>query len=135
MIILFGADLKANNMSTNDDRYVGACSLIEFRRLAVSNENAAESNVSHFRNPSSASLNDCLSQKAVDATESINGHSDRRHLVTASIKRYPLRDKSNDRLNPRAGSLTIEAVDALHSIFVVKKKWMKYKDTLGKYPP
>jgi hypothetical protein len=113
MIILFGADMKANNMSTNDDHYVGACSLIEFRQSAVLNENAAESIVSHFRNPPRASSNDRLSQKAADATESINGNSDRCHLGTASIERYPLRDKSNDRLIKNAGTLTIEAVDAL----------------------
>jgi hypothetical protein len=92
MIILFGADMKANNMSSNDDCYVGACSLIEFRRSAVLNENAAESMVSPIRTPSRASSNDRLSQKAVDATESINKNSDRCHLGTASIKRYPLRD-------------------------------------------
>jgi hypothetical protein len=98
MIILFGADMKANDMSTNDDCYVGACSLIEFRQSAVSNENAAERIVSHVRNPSRASLNDRLSQKAADATERINRNSDICPLGTASINMYPLRDKLNDCL-------------------------------------
>jgi hypothetical protein len=94
-ILLFGADKKANNMSTNDDYYLGACSLIEFKRSDVSNENAAKSIVLHLRNQTRASLNDRLSQKEVDATESINGNSNRCHLGTTSINRDPLRDKSN----------------------------------------
>jgi hypothetical protein len=84
-ILLFGADTKANDMSTNDDCYRGACSLIEFKQSAVLNENAAESIVLHFRNPSRALSNDRFSQKAVDATESISRNSDRFHLGTASI--------------------------------------------------
>ncbi len=60
-ILLFGADKMANNMSTNDDCYLGACSLIKFKRLAVSNENAAKSIVLHFRSPTRPSLNDRLS--------------------------------------------------------------------------
>ncbi len=63
-------------MSTNDDCYLGACNLMEFKRSDVSNENAAKSIVLHFRNQIRASSNDCLSQKEVDATESINGNSD-----------------------------------------------------------
>ncbi len=121
-------------MSTNDDFYLGACSLREVKRSAVSNENAAKSIVLHFRNPSRASSNDRLSQKAVDATESINGNSDRFHLGTASINRDPLRDKSNYRLIKIAGTLILEAFDALRSNFVVKKECMKYKSTLGEYP-
>jgi hypothetical protein len=121
-------------MSTNDDCYLGVCSLIEFKQSAVSNENAAKSIVLHFRNPSRASLNDRLSQKAVDATESINGNSDRCHLGTASINRDPLRDKSNCRLIKNAGTLTLEAIDALCSNFAVEKECMKYKSTLGEYP-
>ncbi len=79
-------------MSTNDDCYLGACSLIEFKQSAVSNENAAKSIVLHYMNPTRASSNDRLSQKEVDATESINGYSDRFHLGTTSINRDPLRD-------------------------------------------
>ncbi len=133
-ILLFGADKMANNMSTNDDCYLGACSLIEFKWSVVLNENAAKSIVLHFRNPSRASLNDRLSQKAVDAAESINRNSDRFHLGTASINRDPPRDKSNCRLIKYAGTLTLEAVDALRSNFAVEKKCMKYKSTLGEYP-
>jgi hypothetical protein len=121
-------------MSTNDDCYLGACSLIEFKQSAVSNENASKSIMLHFRNPTRASLNDRLSQKAVDATESINGNSDRFHLGTASINRDTLRDKSNRRLIKYAGTLTLEAVDALPSNFAVDKECMKYKSILGEYP-
>jgi hypothetical protein len=71
-------------MSTNDDCYLGACSLIELKQSAVLNENAVKSIMLHFRNPTRASLNDRMSQKAVDATESIKGNSDRFHLGTAS---------------------------------------------------
>jgi hypothetical protein len=70
--LLFGADKKANNMSTNDDCYIGAYNLTEFKQSDVSNKNAAKSTVLHFRNQTRASLNDRLSQKEVDATESIN---------------------------------------------------------------
>ncbi len=80
-------------MSTNDDCYLGVCSLIEFKQSAVSNENAAKSIMLHSRNPSRASSNDCLSQKAVDATERINKNSNQFYLVTAPINRDPLRDK------------------------------------------
>ncbi len=124
----------ANNMSTNDDCYLCACSLIECKQSAALNENAAKSIVLHFRNPSRAPLNDRLSQKAVDATESINRNSDRFHLGTASINRDPPRDKSNFRLIKYAGTLTLEAVDALRSNFAVKKECMKYKSTFGEYP-
>jgi hypothetical protein len=117
-------------MST-DDCYLGACNLIEFKQSAVSNENAVKSIVLHFRNPSRASLNDRSSQKAVDATESINKNSDRFHLGTASINRDPLRDKLNCRLIKNAGTLTLEAVDALRSNFLVEKECMKYKSILG----
>ncbi len=118
-------------MSANNDCYLGACNLIEFKQSAVSNVNAAKSIVLHFRNPSRASLNDRLSQKAVDATECINKNSDRFHLGTASINRDPLRDKLNCRLIKNAGTLTLEAVDALRSNFVVEKECMKYKSILG----
>jgi hypothetical protein len=121
-------------MSTNDDCYLGACNLIEFKRSDVSNENAAMSIVLHSRNQTRASLNDCLSQKEVDATESTNKNSNRFHLGTASINRDPLRDKSNCRLIKYAGTLTLEAVDALRSNFAVKKKCMKYTSILGEYP-
>ncbi len=84
-------------MSANDDCYLGACSLIEFKQSAILNENAAKSIVLHFRNSSGVSSNDHLSQKAVDATESINKIFDRCHLGTVSINRDPHRDKSNCR--------------------------------------
>jgi hypothetical protein len=71
-ILLFGADTKANNMSTNYYCYLGACNLIVFEQSDVSNENAAKSIVLYFRNQTRASSNDHLSQKDVDATESIN---------------------------------------------------------------
>ncbi len=73
-------------------------------------------------------------KKEVDATESINGNSDRFHLGTASINRDPLRDKSNCCLIKYAGTLTLEAVDALRSNFAVNKECMKYKSILGDYP-
>jgi hypothetical protein len=82
-------------MLTNDDCYIGAYNLIEFKQSDVSNENAAKSIVLHFRNQTRASLNDRLSQKEVDANESINGNSKRFHLGTVSINRDPLRDKSD----------------------------------------
>jgi hypothetical protein len=94
-ILLFGADIKANDMSTNDDCYLGAYNLMEFKQTDVANENAAKSIVLYFRNQTRASSNDRLSQKEVDATESINGNSNIFHLGTASISRDPLRDKSN----------------------------------------
>jgi hypothetical protein len=84
-------------------------------------------------NPSRAS-NDHLSQKAVNATESINRNSNRCHLGTTSIIRDPLRDKLNCRLIKNVGTLTREAVDALCSNFAVKKECMKCKSTLGEYP-
>ncbi len=121
-------------MPTNDDCYLGACSLIEFKQSAVLNENAAKSIMLHLRNPSRASSNDRSSQKAVDATESINGNSNRFHLDTASINRGPLKDKSNCHLTKNAGTLALEAIDALRSNFAVKKECMKYKSTLGEYP-
>ncbi len=114
-------------MSTNDDCYLGACNLIEFKQSDVLNENAAKSIVLHFRNQTRASLNDCLSQKEVDATEIINQNLDRFHLGTVSINRDPLRYKSNCRLIKYAGTLSLEAVDALHSNFAVDNKCMKYK--------
>ncbi len=55
-------------MSANDDCYIGAYNLMEFKRSDVLNENAAKSIVLHFKNQTRASLNDCLSQKEVDAT-------------------------------------------------------------------
>jgi hypothetical protein len=121
-------------MSTNDDCYIGAYSLMEFNQSDVLNENAAKSIVLHFRNQTRASSNDHLSQKEVDATESINRNSDRFHLGTASINRDPLRDKSNCRLIKYARTLTLEAVDALRSNFAVDKECMKYKSILGEYP-
>jgi hypothetical protein len=75
-----------------------------------------------------------LSQKEVDATESINGNTNRFDLGTMSIIRDPLRDKSNCRLIKYAGTLTLEAVDALRSNFAVDKECMKYKSILGEYP-
>ncbi len=90
-------------MSTKYDCYIGAYNLMEFKQSDVSNEYAAKSIVLHFRNQTRASSNDHLSQKEVDATESINGNSDRFHLGTASINRDPLRDKSNCRLIKYAG--------------------------------
>ncbi len=99
-------------MSTNDDCYLGAYNLMEFKQSDVSNENAAKSIVLYFRNQTRASSNDRLSQNKVDATESINGNSNIFHLGTASINRDPLRDKSNCRLIKYAGTLSLEAVDA-----------------------
>jgi hypothetical protein len=61
-------------MSTNDDCYLGACSLIEVKQSAVLIEKTAKSIILHFRNATRASLKDCLSPKAVDATENINGN-------------------------------------------------------------
>ncbi len=86
-----------------------------------------------FRNQTRASLNDRLSQKEVDATESINRNSDRFHLDTASISRYPLRNKLNCCSIQIAGTLSLEAVDALHSNFAVDNECMKYKNILGEY--
>ncbi len=88
----------------------------------------------HFRNQTRASQNDCLSQKEVDATESINGNPDRFRLGTASINRDPLRDKSNCCLIKYAGTLTLEAVDVLRSNFAVNTECMKHKSILGEYP-
>jgi hypothetical protein len=79
-------------------------------------------------------LNDRLSQKEVDATESINGNSNIFYLGTAYINRDPLRDKSNCRLIKIAGTLSLEAVDALRSNFAVGNECMKYKNILGEYP-
>ena len=79
-------------------------------------------------------MNDRLRQNAVDATESINGNSNIFHTGTASISRYPPRDKSNCCLIKYAGTLSLEAVDALHSIFAVDNECMKYKNILGEYP-
>ncbi len=45
-------------MSTNDDCYIGAYNLMEFKLSDVSNENAAKSIVLHFRNQTRASSND-----------------------------------------------------------------------------
>ncbi len=56
------------------------------------------------------------------------------HLGTASISRDPLRDKSNCRLIKIAGTLSLEAVDALRSNFAVDKECMKYKNIIGEYP-
>jgi hypothetical protein len=98
------------------------------------NENAAKSIVLYFRNQTRALLNDRLSQEEVDATESINGNSDIFHPGTASISRYPLRDKSNFRSIKIAGTLTLEAVDALRSNFAVNNECIKYKNILGEYP-
>ncbi len=44
---------------------------MDFKRSDVSNKNAAKSIVLHFKNQTRASWNDCLSQKEVDATETI----------------------------------------------------------------
>ncbi len=118
-------------MSTNDDCCIGAYNLMEFKRSDVSNENAAKSIMLHVRNQTRASLNDHLSQREVDATECINKNSNRFHLGTVSINRDPLRDKSNCRLIKYAGTLTLEAVDALGSNFAVDKECMKYKSILG----
>jgi hypothetical protein len=85
-------------MSTNDDCYLGDCSLIKFKQSAVSKENAAKSIVLYFRNPSRAPSNDRLSQKAVDVPESINGSSNQFYLGTTPINRDPLRDKPNQCL-------------------------------------
>jgi len=108
--------------------------LIEFKQSDVSNENAAKSIVLHSRNPSKASLNDRLSQKAVDELESINRNSDRFYLGTTSINRDPLRDKSNFRLIKYAGTLSLEAVDARRSNFAVNNECMKYINILREYP-
>ncbi len=88
----------------------------------------------YFRNQTRASLNDRLSQKDVDATESINGNSNMFHLGTTSISGYPLRDKLNCHLIKIAGTLSLEAVDALRSNFASDNECMKYKNILGEYP-
>ncbi len=88
----------------------------------------------YFRNKTRASWNDRLSQEEVDATESINGNSNIFHTGTASISRYPPRDKSNYRSIKIAGTLTLEAVDALRYNFAVNRECMKYKNILGEYP-
>jgi hypothetical protein len=121
-------------MSTNDDCYLGSCILMDFKQSNVLNENAAKSIVLHFGNQTRASLNDRLSQKEVYAIESINRNSDRFHLDTASINRDSLRDKSNCRLIKYAGTLSLQAVDALQSNFAVDNECMKYKNILGEYP-
>ncbi len=133
-ILSYGADTKANNMSTNDDCYLGACNLMVFKRSDVLNEYAAKSIVLYFRNQTRASLNDRLIQKECDVTESINGNSDIFHLGTPSINRDPLGDKSICRLIKIAGTLSLEAVDALRSNFAVDNECMKYKNILGEYP-
>jgi hypothetical protein len=121
-------------MSTNDDCYLGACNLMVFKQSDVSNENAAKSIVLYFRNQTGASLNDHLSQKKVDATESIDRNLNIFHPGTASISRYPLRDKSNCRFIKIAGTLSLEAVDALRSNFAVDNECKKKKIILGEYP-
>ncbi len=121
-------------MSSNDDCYLGACILMVFKRSDVLNENADKSIVLYFRNQTRALLNDRLSQKEVDATENINGNFVVFHLGTASINRDPLRDKLNCRSIKIAGTLSLEAVDALCSNFVVDNECMKYKNILGEYP-
>jgi hypothetical protein len=126
-ILLFGADTKANNMSTKDDCFLGACNLMVFKQSDVSNEHAAMSILLHFKNQTRASLNDHLNQNEVDATENINGNSNIFNLGTASISRYPLREKSNCHLIKIAGTLSLEAVDALHSNFAVNNECRKYK--------
>jgi hypothetical protein len=133
-ISLSGADKKANNKSTNDDCYLGADNLMEFKQSDILNENAAKSIMLYFRNQTRASSNDRLSQKEVGATESINGNSNIFHLGTVSISRDPLRDKSNCHLIKIAGTLSLEAVDVLHSNFAVDNECMKYKNILGKHP-
>ncbi len=107
---------------------------MEFKQSDVSNENVANRIMLYFRNQTRASLNDRLSQKEVDATESINRNFDVFHLGTASLSRYPLRDKSNYCLIKIAGTLNLETVDALRSNFVVNNECMKYKNILGEYP-
>ncbi len=81
-------------------------------------KNAAKSIVLHFRNPTGASLNDRLCQKAVDATESINKNSNRFHLGTASSNRDPLRNKSNCCSINYAGTLTLEQL--MHYILMLR---------------
>jgi hypothetical protein len=112
-------------MSTIDDCYLGAYKLMVFKQSDVMNENAAKSIVLYFRNQTRASSNDRLSQKEVDATENINRNSDIFHLGTASINRDPLRDKSNCCLIKYAGTLRLEAVDALRSNFADDNECMK----------
>jgi hypothetical protein len=56
------------------------------------------------------------------------------HLGTTSISGYPLRDKLNCHLIKIAGTLSLEAVDALHSNFASNNECMKYKNILGEYP-
>jgi hypothetical protein len=101
---------------------------MEFKRSDVSNENAAKSIVYYFRNQTRASLNDHLSQKEVDATESINKNSNIFHPGTASISRYSLTDKSNCRSIKIAGTLPREAVDALRYNFAVNNECKRYKN-------
>jgi hypothetical protein len=106
---------------------------MKFIRSAVSNENAALSIMPNCRNPSRASSNDRLTQKAatmtlaVDAMESINGNPNRCHQGTALFDRYPLRvkDKSKFPLELKAGTVTNEAVDELLSNVAVKGEFIK----------
>jgi hypothetical protein len=48
--------------------------------------------------------------------------------------RNPSRDFSRDSLAQKAGVVTIETVDELVSIFLLKKEWLKYELMLGEYP-
>ncbi len=92
---------------------------MEFKQSDVPNENAAKSIVLYLKIQTRASSNDRLSQKEVDATENINRNSNIFHLVMMSINRHSLRDKLNCHLIKIAGTLSLEAVDALRSNFAV----------------
>jgi hypothetical protein len=74
-----------------------------------------------------------LSQKEVHATESINGNSDISHRYHV-YQQISTQEKMNCRLIKIAGTLSLEAVDALCSNFAVNSECMMYKNILGEYP-
>ncbi len=73
-------------------------------------------------------------KKGVHVTESIGGKSENCHLVSGSIQRFPLRNKSNDPFLKNAGTLSREAVFALQLQSAIKQESMSYCKTLGQYP-
>jgi hypothetical protein len=121
-----------NNMSAEDDCNLATCGLIQLRESAVLNENAIVSiNYYSDRGCTGTPSN---TVEAVDETESIIYNSDGCCKATTSNRRNPSRDLSCDNLAPKAGVVTIEAVDELVSKFAIKKEWLKYKHMLGEYP-
>jgi hypothetical protein len=74
-------------------------------------------------------------KKAVHVTESISGKSANCHLVSGSIQRFLLRNKSNDPFLKNTGTLSWEAVFALQLQSAIKQESMSCCETLGQYPP